>query len=182
MQAELDTLRPSDWGGWFKNTSIFSKLTVKISRIFCHSILLCFNSKFVVFLFCNTTEIYFSAASYLTFRHFLLWHQNYQWQHWSFLQYQVYGFQEEENFSTSLLYSLWKRPEVIIFVKVIEINGKRDYLLAKGHVRPAIFPVPQPQSWQVWLQINSNYIQEALKCIWNLIPSCKVFKPSHSTC
>lgn len=102
-------------------------------------------------------------------------------QHWSFLQHQ-YGFLQEENFSTSLLYTLWRRPEIIIFVKVIEINGRRDYLLAKGHARPAILSVPQPQSWQAWLQINSNSIQEALKCIWNLISSCKILKASHITC
>lgn len=86
-------------------------------------------------------------------------------QHWSFLQYQVYGFLQD-NFSTSLLHTLWRRPEIIIFVKAIEINGRRDYLLAKGQ--------------QSWLQLNS--IQEALKCTWNFIPSCKILKASHITC
>lgn len=91
-----------------------------------------------------TTKMYFAAASLpcssLTFRHFSsdnIKITNGNTDH--FLQYQVYGFLQKK-FSTTLLYTLWRRPEIIIFVKVIEKNGGRDYLLAKGHVRPAIFP------------------------------------------
>lgn len=119
----------------FKNTSIFSKHSVKTSRIFCHSILLCFKSKDFKFFFllsllkcilqqypCHAptwlSDISPLATPKLSMATLIIFTVPSLW------------LPTGGNFSTSLLYTHWRRPEIIIFVKVSEINGRRGYLLA----------------------------------------------------
>lgn len=93
--------------------------------------------------------MYFAAASYLTFRHsssdnIKIINGNTA----KFYSTEFMAFYRRKTSQPHYCTHSEEGQKLLIFVKVIEINGRRDHLLAKGHVRPAILPVPQPQSWQ----------------------------------
>lgn len=129
------------------------------------------------FFFGITIKMYFAAASlpcsYLTFRHL------------SSGNTKIINGNTDHFYSTKFMASY--RRKFLNLIIIHKLKKARNYYLCqsirnKWKEGLLACSVPQPQSWQAWLQINSTSIQEALKCIWNLIPSCKILKASHITC
>lgn len=171
----------------FKNTSIFSKHTVKSSRIFCHSILLCFKSKYFWFFFlvsllkcilqqhpCHVPTWLSDTSPLMTPKLSVV----------ALIIFTVPSLclSTGGKFLNLIIIHTLKKARNYYLCQSNRNKWKEGLFACQRHVRPAILPMPQPQSWQAWLQINSNSIQEVLKCIWNLILSCKILKDSHITC
>lgn len=163
----------------FKNTSMFSKHSVKTSRIFCHSILLCFKSK--------DFRFFFFLLSLL--KCILQQHPCHALTRLSDISPLAAPKLSKPTLIIFTVPSLWLSTggQFLNLIIIHTLKKARNYYLCQSNRNKwkeglLACPVPQPQSWQAWLQINSTSIQEALKCIWNLIPSCKILKASHIAC
>lgn len=181
MQAQLCTLRPPDWEGFSKTPQYFlstlSKPAGPSATAFCYALNPSIFDFFLVSLLkCILQQHPCHAPTWLP----------------DISPLTI----PKLSMATLIIFTgpgLWLSTggQFLNLIIIHALKKARNYYLCQSNrnkckegllacQRAAILPVPQPQSWQAWLQINS--IQEALKCIWNLIPSCKILKVSHITC